>query len=205
MISICKQLAFVFIYILVVFLFSNIIQAENSYVLFFGNVFWLLIIVTIYLFFIPKLEDIFLYLNRFNSLLDFEFNILKRNVISTLIYTLMIFGLNILVIFLKKYDFNLTYFLLNHLQLFLILYMLNLTYLIDYLKKKEYLYQLLSISYILISFLVFPLLKNVTLLSFLNIASFNYEFSSIFGLMTHILFLVFVFDIFLRNKLTKDL
>lgn len=204
MISIWKNLTFIFIYIIMVFLFSNIIQAENSYVLFFGNVFWLLIVLTVYLFYIPKLQDVLLYLNRFNSLLDFEFNILKKNIIPTLIYVLMVFGSNILVIFLKKYDFNLTYLLFNHIQLFLILYMLDLTYLIDYL-KKEYLYQLLFISYILISFLVYPLLKNITLLSLLNIVSFNYELSSIFGLIAHILFLVFVFDIFLRNKLTKDL
>ena len=141
MISILKRLLFVFIYILVVLLFSNIIQAESSYVLFFGNVFWLLIVLTVYLFFTPKLEDILLYLNRFNSLLDFEFNILKRNIISTLIYTLMILCSNTIVILLKKYDLNLTHLLLNYIQLFLILYLLSLTYLIDYLKKMEYLYQ----------------------------------------------------------------
>ncbi len=205
MISILKRLLFVFIYILVVLLFSNIIQAESSYVLFFGNVIWLLIVLTVHLFFIPKLEDILLYLNRFNSLLEFEFNLLKRNIISTLIYTLMILGPNILVIFLKEYDLNLTHLLLNYIQLFLILYLLSLTYLIDYLKKMEYLYQLIFISYVLISFLVYPLLKNIPLLSMLNIASFNLELSSIFGLITHIIFLVFIFDFFLRVKLTKDI
>ena len=205
MISILKRLLFVFIYILVVLLFSNIIQAESSYVLFFGNVFWLLIVLTVYLFFTPKLEDILLYLNRFNSLLEFEFNILKRNIISISTYTLMILGSNIIVILLKEYDLNLTYLLLNHIQLFLILYLLSLTYLIDYLKKKEYLYQLIFISYVLISFLVYPLLKNIPLLSMFNIASFNYELSSIFGLITHIIFFVFIFDFLLREKLTKDL
>lgn len=180
MTSFWKHLIFVFIYILVILLFSHIIQAESSYVLFFGNVFWLLIVLTVYLFFTPKLEDILLNLNRFNSLLDFEFNLLKRNIISISTYTLMILGSNILVILLKEYDLSLTYLLLNYIQLFLILYLLSLTYLIDYLKKKEYLYQLIFISYVLISFLVYPLLKNIPLLSMFNIASFNYELSSIF-------------------------
>ena len=205
MTSTWKRLIFVFIYILVILLFSHIIQAESSYVLFFGNVFWLLIVLTIYLFFTPKLEDILLYLNRFNSLLNFEFNILKRNIISTLIYTLMILCSNTIVILLKKYDLNLTHLLLNHIQLFLILYLLSLTYLIDYLKKKEYLYQLIFISYVLISFLVYPLLKNIPLLSKFNIAYFNYELSSIFGLITHIIFYVFIFDFLLREKLNKDI
>lgn len=205
MTSIWKRLSFVYIYIFILLFFSHIIQAKSSYVLFFGNVFWLLIVLTVYLFFTPKLEDIHLYLNRFNSLLDFEFNIIKRNITSSLIYTLFILGSNTIVILLKKYDLNLTYLLLNHLQLFLILHLLSLTYLIDYLKKKEYLYQLIFISYVLISFLVYPLIKNVLLLSMFNIASFNYELSSIFVLITHIIFFVFMFDFQLREMLIKDI
>lgn len=139
------------------------------------NVFWFIVIIMIYVYYCVENIEYALILHKFKTFPSFLLYIFSKLLCKGFVFILLTFISTIIVFELFEYQYNIIVVINYFLELLFILSFINISFLMNVLNLKSMFFTYVIVFLLVFSFIFYPLITTIPILSYLNILNAYYS------------------------------